>query len=107
MNVYDEAHSLAKAIKESNEFKEFDRMRVQIEADEEVGIHMDVLQLVHVVGAYHRIAEIPGMVGKDIGVDVVAQLAQQQDGENGNGTGVALVEGVDVPDAGGEEGYPF
>ena len=27
MNVYDEAHSLAKAIKESNEFKEFDRIR--------------------------------------------------------------------------------
>ena len=47
------------------------------------------------------------MVGKDIGVDVVAQRAQQQDGENGNGTGVALVEGVDVPDAGGEEGNPF
>ena len=32
---------------------------VAVEADEEVGIHMDVLQLVHVVGAYHCIAEIP------------------------------------------------
>ena len=35
MNVYDEAHSLAKAIKESNEFKEFDRMRKAIDDDKE------------------------------------------------------------------------
>ena len=35
MNVYDEAHSLAKAIKESNEFKEFDRMRKEVDADKE------------------------------------------------------------------------
>ena len=36
MNVYDEAHNLAKAIKESNEFREFDRMRIQVESDEDV-----------------------------------------------------------------------
>ena len=35
MNVYDEAHSLAKAIKESNEFKEFDRIRKEVDADKE------------------------------------------------------------------------
>ena len=35
MNVYDEAHSLAKAIKESNEFKEFDKMRKAVDADKE------------------------------------------------------------------------
>ena len=35
MNVYDEAHSLAKAIKESNEFKEFDRMRKAVDDDKE------------------------------------------------------------------------
>jgi cell fate (sporulation/competence/biofilm development) regulator YlbF (YheA/YmcA/DUF963 family) len=35
MNVYDEAHSLAKAIKESNEFKEFDRMRKEVDKDKE------------------------------------------------------------------------
>ena len=33
MNVYDEAHNLARAIKESGEFKEFDRMRKEIEQD--------------------------------------------------------------------------
>ena len=35
MNVYDEAHSLAKAIKESNEFKEFDRIRKAVDEDKE------------------------------------------------------------------------
>ena len=33
MHVYDEAHNLARAIKESGEFKEFDRMRKEIEQD--------------------------------------------------------------------------
>ncbi len=35
MNVYDEAHSLAKAIRESNEFKEFDRIRKEVDKDKE------------------------------------------------------------------------
>ena len=35
MNVYDEAHSLAKAIKESNEFREFDRLRKEVDKDKE------------------------------------------------------------------------
>ena len=35
MNVYDEAHSLAKAIKDSNEFKEFDRIRKEVDKDKE------------------------------------------------------------------------
>ena len=36
MNVYDEAHSLARAIKESNEFLEFDKVRNEVEEDKEV-----------------------------------------------------------------------
>ena len=44
MNVYDEAHSLAKAIKESNEFKEFDRMRQSIDADKESSDMLKELQ---------------------------------------------------------------
>ena len=35
MNVYDEAHSLAKAIRESNEFKEFDKAKKAVDADKE------------------------------------------------------------------------
>ncbi len=36
MNVYDEAHNLAQAMKESNEFKEFDRLRQEVEKDEQL-----------------------------------------------------------------------
>ena len=35
MNVYDEAHNLARAIRESNEFKEFDRIRKAVDDDKE------------------------------------------------------------------------
>jgi cell fate (sporulation/competence/biofilm development) regulator YlbF (YheA/YmcA/DUF963 family) len=48
MNVYDEAHSLARAIKESNEFKEFDRMRIQIEGDEDVSKMLGEMQQLQV-----------------------------------------------------------
>lgn len=44
MNVYDEAHSLAKAIKECNEFKEFDRMRQAVDNDKEVSDMLKELQ---------------------------------------------------------------
>lgn len=44
MNVYDEAHNLAKAIKESNEFKEFDRMRQTVDNDKEVSDMLKELQ---------------------------------------------------------------
>ena len=44
MNVYDEAHSLAKAIKESNEFKEFDRMRNLVDSDKDVSDMLKELQ---------------------------------------------------------------
>jgi cell fate (sporulation/competence/biofilm development) regulator YlbF (YheA/YmcA/DUF963 family) len=44
MNVYDEAHGLARAIKESNEFKEFDRMRKEVEQDADVSAMLGELQ---------------------------------------------------------------
>ena len=44
MNVYDEAHNLARAIKESNEFKEFDRMRKEVESDPEVSAMLGEFQ---------------------------------------------------------------
>lgn len=34
MNVYEEAHNLARAIKESNEFKEFDSLKKEVAKDE-------------------------------------------------------------------------
>ncbi|MBQ6621638.1 MAG: YlbF family regulator [Mogibacterium sp.] len=36
MNVYEEAHNLARAIKDSNEFKEFDHWRAAVEQDEQL-----------------------------------------------------------------------
>ena len=48
MNVYDEAHGLARAIKESGEFLEFDRLRKEVEGDSEVSemvAEMQKLQL--------------------------------------------------------------
>ena len=36
MNVYEEAHNLARAIKESNEFKEYDRLKTSVESDEQL-----------------------------------------------------------------------
>lgn len=44
MNVYDEAHSLARAIKESNEFKEFDRMRKEVDNDKDCSEMLKELQ---------------------------------------------------------------
>ncbi len=44
MNVYDEAHSLAKAIKESGEFKEFDRLRRLVDEDKEITEMLKELQ---------------------------------------------------------------
>ena len=44
MNVYDEAHDLARAIKESHEFIEFDRVRKEVENDKDVSEMLGELQ---------------------------------------------------------------
>jgi cell fate (sporulation/competence/biofilm development) regulator YlbF (YheA/YmcA/DUF963 family) len=44
MNVYDLAHDLARAIKESGEFMDFDRMRKEAEADSDVKAMIDELR---------------------------------------------------------------
>lgn len=36
MNVYEEAHNLARAIQESEEFKQYDALKKQVEADPEL-----------------------------------------------------------------------
>lgn len=46
MNVYEEAHNLSRAIKDSNEFKEFDSLRKEIEADETMN---------QMIQEYHRV----------------------------------------------------
>lgn len=44
MNVYDEAHNLARAIKESNEFIEFDKLKKQVDQDEQLSSMLKDLQ---------------------------------------------------------------
>ena len=68
MNVYDEAHSLAKAIKESNEFKEFDRMRKAVDADQETS---DMLKELTELQVQLQTAQ---MVGQQPDKDVFARF---------------------------------
>ncbi|MBR4431427.1 MAG: YlbF family regulator [Clostridiales bacterium] len=68
MNVYDEAHSLAKAIKESNEFKEFDRMRKAVDADKETS---DMLKELTELQVQLQTAQ---MVGQQPDKDVFARF---------------------------------
>ncbi|MDD5823653.1 MAG: YlbF family regulator [Firmicutes bacterium] len=44
MNVYDEAHNLAKAIKESNEYRDFDMLRSEVEKDAQLSEMMSQMQ---------------------------------------------------------------
>ncbi len=44
MNVYDEAHNLASAIKGSNEYKEYMRLRKETESDEQLSKMLKDLQ---------------------------------------------------------------
>lgn len=45
MNVYEEAHNLARAIKESNEFKEFDRLKKEMDQDPQLSATLKDLQM--------------------------------------------------------------
>lgn len=68
MNVYDEAHSLAKAIKESNEFMEFDRVRKEVDADKETS---DMLKELTELQVQLQTAQ---MVGQQPDKDVFARF---------------------------------
>lgn len=68
MNVYEEAHNLSRAIKESNEFKQFDSLRKEIEADE---------QLNQMMQEYHKIQfelQTAQMSGQQMDQNVMGRL---------------------------------
>ncbi len=48
MNVYDEAHSLARAIRESNEYLAFDRIRKEVDKDEQTSSMLKDLQAMQI-----------------------------------------------------------
>ena len=68
MNVYDQAHSLAKAIKESNEFKEFDEARKEIENDEQAS---QMMQDLHKLQIEMQTAQ---MTGEDVNEDLFSKI---------------------------------
>ena len=68
MNVYDEAHNLAKAIKESNEFREFDRIRKEVDDDKETS---DMLKELTELQVQLQTAQ---MVGQQPDKDVFARF---------------------------------
>lgn len=68
MNVYDEAHNLARAIKESNEFKEFDRLRQEVEKDAQLSAMMKDLQDKQIQ------MQTAQMTGQEMPADLMAQV---------------------------------
>ena len=68
MNVYDEAHNLAKAIKESNEFLNFDHLRKEVEKDETTSQMLKDLQ------AKQMEIQAAQMTGKEVDPELVGQM---------------------------------
>ena len=68
MNVYDEAHNLARAIKESTEFKNFDEARKEVEKDEQTA------QMIKDLQAKQVEIQAAQMTGQEINPDTVAQM---------------------------------
>lgn len=68
MNVYDEAHNLARAIKASNEFIEFDKIRSEVEKDEQLSQMLKDLQTKQVE------IQAAQMTGQEIDPDLMSQL---------------------------------
>ena len=68
MNVYDEAHNLARAIKESQEFKNFDNIRKEVEKDETTAEMLKDLQAKQVE------IQAAQMTGQEPSADTISQL---------------------------------
>ncbi len=68
MNVYNEAHSLAQAIRESNEFRDFDRLRTMVENDPELSGMIEQLRQVQMQ------IQIAHMQGRQPDNDTINQL---------------------------------
>ena len=58
--------------------------------------------VVAIVGTDESIAEVPGMFGKEVVADGESHCPEIFDRKDSGGAGVALPEGVDLPDAGNE-----
>ena len=63
---------------------------------------LDAAGIVAIVGTDESIAEVPGMFGKEVVADGESHCPEIFDRKDSGGAGVALPEGVDLPDAGNE-----
>ena len=70
MNVYDQAHQLAKAVRESEEFKQFEATKKQIEANPELD------QAIKDFMSRQLQSQTAQMMGQEIDQDAFQQLQQ-------------------------------
>lgn len=70
MNVYDQSHNLAQAIKESEEFKQYDALKKQVEANPELS------QMLKDFQTKQFEAQAKQMMGEQLGPEYMAQVQQ-------------------------------
>ena len=70
MNVYDQAHGLAQAIKESEEFKQYSRLKSSIDANEELS------KMVKDFQAKQFEVQAKQMMGESVGPEVMNQVQE-------------------------------
>lgn len=70
MNVYDQAHGLAQAIRESEEFKQYDALKKEVDANPELSKMLKDFQ------AKQFEAQAKQMMGEQPGAEYMAQVQQ-------------------------------
>lgn len=70
MNVYDQAHGLAKAIKESEEFKQYDRLKQVVDQNESLSAMIKDFQ-----GKQFEL-QAKQMMGEDMGADMMQSVQE-------------------------------
>lgn len=70
MNVYDQAHGLAKSIKESQEFIQYDALKKQVDANPQLS------QMIQEVQAKQFELQAKQMMGEQVDSDAMAQVQQ-------------------------------
>ena len=70
MNVYDQAHGLAKAVKESEEFKQYDQLKTSIDANESLS------KMVKDFQAKQLEFQTKQMMGEEVAPEMLAQVQE-------------------------------
>ena len=86
------------------QFVGFAQQKIAEELLQMFKFRLDAAGLVAIVGTDKSIAEVPGVFGKKIVADGESHCPEIFDRKDSGGAGVALPEGVDLPDAGNKLG---